>query len=58
MSQELPPNATPVTTEQMFAIIGELFVQVRILQAMLNRQLETDKANGLVDAIKERSIQN
>ena len=48
--QQLPPDSTPISTEQLFAIIGELTVQVKVLQAMLKRELES--------AVKERSVQS
>ena len=43
----LPPDATPVSTELLFSIIGELTVQVRVLQAMLRQKL-AGEANGAI----------
>lgn len=34
---DLPPGAQQVTTEQLLAIIGELYVQTRILQSRLQQ---------------------
>lgn len=53
-NNNIPEDATPISTEQLFAIIGELTVQVRVLQAMLRNQLE----QGVDGAITERSLQN
>ena len=50
-NQQLPPDATPITTEDMLLAIGELFIQTRVLQRML-RSL----AKG--DASQERSLQS
>jgi hypothetical protein len=54
MQQEIPPDATPISTEQLFAIIGEQAVQIKVLQGLLRNQLE--KVNN--GAIEERSIQS
>jgi hypothetical protein len=54
-SSNFPPDATPITTEQLFMIIGELSVQVRILQGMLRQKLEPE-INGAVKG--ERSLQS
>lgn len=53
-TNQLPPDGTPVSMDVLFAIIGELTVQVRVLQTMLRNQLQAD-ANG---AVKERQIQS
>jgi hypothetical protein len=53
-NSNIPEGSTPISTEQLFAIIGELTVQVRVLQTMLRRQLESDKDG----AITQREIQN
>ena len=52
-SSNLPPDATPISTEQLFAIIGELFVQVRVLQGMLRQKL----GGELDGAVEKRSLQ-
>jgi hypothetical protein len=50
---QLPPDAIPITTDDMLLAIGQLYIQVQTLQRMLRRQLESDK-NG---AVTQRSIQ-
>ena len=50
INKELPPDSTPISTEQLFAIIGELTVQVKVLQAMLKRELDS--------AVEKRSLQS
>ena len=57
---QIPDNATPISTEQLFAIIGELTVQVRVLQAMLRNQLgqDVDGPQGINHAVEERSLQS
>ncbi|HEY1249253.1 MAG TPA: hypothetical protein VGE97_09715 [Nitrososphaera sp.] len=54
--QELPPNATPITTEDLLQTIGELYVQSRILQRIVANQSQ-QLVNGVTkeekfDAIK------
>lgn len=56
-SSNLPPDATPVSMEQLFSIVGELFVQVRILQGMLRNNL-ADGANGAVKGERSLSSQD
>ena len=48
------PDDTPVSTEQLFAIIGELFVQIKVLQTMLRQKL----SEGIDGAVEERSLQS
>jgi len=50
----IPQDGTSVSTEQLLSIIGELTVQVRVLQQMLRNNLEKD-LNG---AVEERSLQS
>jgi hypothetical protein len=50
----LPPDAVPITTEDMLLAIGQLYIQVQTLQRMLRRQLESD-TDG---AVTQREIQN
>jgi hypothetical protein len=52
---ELPPDSIPITTEDMLLAIGQLYIQVQVLQRMLRRQLGSD-INGAVEG--ERSIQS
>jgi hypothetical protein len=51
-NQQLPPDATPVSTDDLLMCIGELFVQVRVLRKMISQRLESNDS----DAIKERSL--
>lgn len=37
-SNDLPPGATAIDTDQLLAAIGELYVQVRVLRGILARQ--------------------
>jgi hypothetical protein len=53
-NQKLPPDAVPITTEDMLLAIGQLYIQVQTLQRMLRRQLESD-TDG---AVTQREIQN
>jgi hypothetical protein len=53
-NQQLPPDAIPITTEDMLLAIGQLYIQVQTLQRMLRRQLESDKDG----AVTQREIQN
>ena len=36
MSQEIPGNATAITTEDLLAAIGELYVQTRVMRRMID----------------------
>jgi hypothetical protein len=47
-NKQLPPDAVPITTEDMLLAIGQLYIQVQTLQRMLGRELE--------NAVKEREI--
>ncbi len=43
-NQQLPPNATAISTEELLVCIGELFVQTRVLRKLLNNKLEEDRS--------------
>jgi hypothetical protein len=34
---QLPPGATPIQMEEVFSIVGELYVQVRVQQRTIQR---------------------
>jgi hypothetical protein len=54
--QQLPPGATPIDVEEMFAAIGELFFQVRVLRKMVQQQQQASSPNGVAgDAVQLQS---
>jgi hypothetical protein len=38
MTQQLPPDARPISMDELLVAIGELYVQVRVLRAMVQQQ--------------------
>jgi hypothetical protein len=46
-----PPDGTPVSTDDLLLAIGQLYIQVQILQRMLRRELEAN-------ATQERQVQS
>jgi hypothetical protein len=57
--QQLPPGATPIDVDEMFAAIGELYFQVRVLRKMVQQQQQQQQAsspNGVAgDAVQLQS---
>jgi hypothetical protein len=56
-AQQLPPGATPIDVDEMFAAIGELYFQVRVLRKMVQQQQQqASSPNGVAgDAVQLQS---
>ena len=55
--QQLPPGVSPIPTEEFLLAIGELYLQVRMLQRMQMAQQQRAPTNGQVqaaDALREQ----
>jgi len=54
-SSSLPPDATPISTDELLAAIGELYVQVRVLRMMVQVQQRQASPNGTAtDALQQQ----
>jgi hypothetical protein len=54
--QQLPADARPITFDDLFAAIGELYVQVRVQRQMIAQQQEASSpssSNGVAAGVRE-----